>query len=98
MAEKVECIYEELEKIAATFGSSSEEIEQMINQIKQRVQGLHQSWIGRGANAFFQEMDSEVLQALNNLKKAFQESMTITRSVSSLLAQAEEEASGNFAK
>ncbi|MFZ2488106.1 MAG: WXG100 family type VII secretion target, partial [Anaerolineae bacterium] len=53
-------------------------------------------WEGRGAAAFFGEMSSEVLPALNRLGAALQQAQQVTRQISSVLRAAEEEASQPF--
>ncbi|MCB0202723.1 MAG: WXG100 family type VII secretion target, partial [Anaerolineae bacterium] len=57
---------------------------------------LKGGWEGRGSNAFFSEMQGEVLPAVNRLRQAMQEASRITRQIAQTVKQAEEEASSPF--
>mgnify|MGYP001286607617 FL=1 len=89
--------YDTLEQIAVRFGQQAEAAAQTQGRVQQSLRALQSGgWEGRGAAAFFGEMSSEVLPALNRLGAALQQAQQVTRQISSVLRAAEEEASQPF--
>lgn len=71
MAEKSEVNYEQMANISKKFKSEADGINQLLNQTRSRVEGLHgNGWVGRGSDQFFQEMEQLVLPAMNRLVEA----------------------------
>lgn len=90
--------YEQLDEIAQRFTTQSQHIVQMQALLRQRLAALQQGgWEGRGADAFFSEMEGELLPATTRLQDALQEASAVTRQISAILRQAEEEAAALFA-
>ncbi|NJN98931.1 MAG: WXG100 family type VII secretion target [Anaerolineales bacterium] len=52
MADEIKADYEQLEQVANKFSSQSEEIQQMLQQVKNGMEKLEPDWIGRGSDAF----------------------------------------------
>ena len=97
VAETVQAQYETLEKIAARFGAQSQTQQQMIQNVRQRMDALrHGGWIGKGSTAFFSEMDGEVLPALQRLFDALRQAQVITTQIGATLHAAEDEAARPF--
>ena len=96
MADEVKADYEQLEQVANKFSSQSEEIQQMLQTVKNNMDQLEPDWIGRGSEAFFSEMQSEVLPAVQRLQQALEEANRVTKEVVQTMQDAEEEASSPF--
>jgi WXG100 family type VII secretion target len=96
MADEVRADYEQLEQISSRFANQAQEIQQMLQKVRNSMQKLEPDWIGRGSDAFFNEMEGEVLPATDRLQQALDEAGRITREVVQILQQAEEEASSPF--
>jgi WXG100 family type VII secretion target len=96
MADEVKADYEQLEQVANKFSSQSEEIQQVLQQVRNNMEKLEPDWIGRGSDAFFREMQSEVLPAVQRLQQALEEANRVTKEVVQTMQQAEEEASAPF--
>ena len=97
MADKTEVNYEQLQQIMKMFSSEAEEINGLQKQTQSRVEDLHGgNWIGKGADKFFDEMQSEVLPALRRLAAGLQEAAQVTQRILDTYRQAEEETQGFF--
>lgn len=87
--------YEALEQIAARFGRQAQEIDQMLQAIRRSKGSLENGgWVGEGADSFFAEMDSDVTPAVERLQQALDEADVVTRRISQLWRQSDEEAAG----
>lgn len=96
-APKVRGQYAELNQIAQAFGSHAEQINAALGRIKAAKNTLScGDWIGRGASAFYGEMDSQVLPALQRLVNALQQAKLVTGQMSAVVKQAEEDAAACF--
>lgn len=90
-APKVRGEYDELQQIASIFGAQSEHSQRALRQIKSRVDTLQGGdWVGKGAQAFYKEMDQEVLPALSRLVEALNQAQHTTRQVSRIVQETEE--------
>ena len=96
MADEVKADYEQLEQVANKFSNQSEEIQQMLQLVNSNMDKLEPDWIGRGSEAFFSEMQGEVLPAVMRLQQALEEANQVTKEVVQTMQQAEEEASSPF--
>lgn len=92
----VQATYDQLEEISGRFNNESQSMEQMMSSIKNSMDALKSNWIGKGSDAFFAEMEGEMLPAGQRLIAALNEGSAVTREISSSIQQAEEEASGPF--
>jgi len=96
-ADVIQAQYDQLEQIAARFGRQAEAAAQTTQRVQQAMRSLQSGgWEGRGAAAFFGEMDRSVLPSMQRLSGALQQSQTVTRQVSQVMRTAEEEASRPF--
>lgn len=79
--------------MAALFDREGQAINQMLSRIRRQMGTLKGGqWIGRGADKFYQEMDSEVLPSVQRLASAMDNASRVTTHVSRIMKQAEEDA------
>ena len=89
--------YNALEKIAASFVEQSESIAYLLQCVRGAVTPLeHGGWMGQGAEAFFSEMDSDVLPAVLRLREALRQAGDVSQQICNLMQDADEEASAGF--
>lgn len=96
MADEIRADYEQLEQVASQFSNQAQAIQQMSQNIRNSMQNLQDGWIGRGSDAFFAEMQSEVLPATQRLQDALDEASQVTKAIIQCVQQADEEASSPF--
>jgi len=89
--------HEALAQISGRFNQQSEAIELMLYAMRGTMQPLASGgWIGQGADAFFAEMNSDILPAVQRLTDALAQAGIVTMQLSDLMQQADEEASFSF--
>lgn len=89
--------HEALAQIASRFDQQSEAIELMLYAMRGTMQPLASGgWIGQGSDAFFAEMNSDILPAVQRLTDALTQAGIVTTQLSGLMQQADEEASFSF--
>jgi WXG100 family type VII secretion target len=96
MSDEIRGDYEQLQQVAQRFNAQAQQIEQMTNQIKQKMAKLEGTWEGRGSDSFFREMTQLVLPGVTRLNKALAQAAQATAKIAQTLKQAEEEASSLF--
>ncbi|MBI9044775.1 MAG: WXG100 family type VII secretion target [Anaerolineaceae bacterium] len=95
--DKIEVNYEELQRSAKIFQAESGDIQNLHNRLRSQVENLHGGgWIGKGADAFYREMEEVVLPAIKRLHDGLQMGAVWTGKISEAFQQAEDEASGLF--
>jgi WXG100 family type VII secretion target len=95
--DEIRADYDQLEQIANRFVNQSQAVQQMLQRVRGAMDPLQGGgWIGRGSDAFFSEMESEVLPASLRLQQALEEANQVTRQIVQNVKQAEEEASSPF--
>ncbi|MBP8251181.1 MAG: WXG100 family type VII secretion target [Herpetosiphon sp.] len=95
--DEVKASYDQLEQLAGRFSNQSQAIQQMLQNLKNVMAPLRDGdWIGRGSDAFFAEMESEVLPATQRLQKALDDGNEVTKTIVQQMQQAEQEASNIF--
>jgi WXG100 family type VII secretion target len=83
--------------VAQTFSRQLSATQRSVQAIQQKFGVLQGGdWIGQGANAFFQEMQSDVLPALQRLLRALEASERVTKQISGLLRDAEQDAANTM--
>lgn len=96
-AETVRVDYEALAQVAARFQQRSQSTVQMAGQVRQSYARLQDdSWIGRGAEAFFREMDGEILPAVRRLIEALAEAANVTNAIVQNFQQSDQQAANPF--
>jgi WXG100 family type VII secretion target len=97
MTDEIRADYEEMEQIATRFSTQSQAIQQMMQKVRGSMEKLENGdWIGRGSDAFFNEMNSDILPAVQRLVEALEEGGRTTKDIAQTVQQAEEEASSRF--
>lgn len=98
MTERIQADYDELEAAAARFGQWAEAGGELQRRVEAAARALADGgWLGRGADAFFAEMEGEVLPALRKLGAALAQAASATREAARLIKEAEDEAAALFA-
>ncbi len=96
-ARRIRADYDSLTRISQSFGRQAAATKKTIQQIQRCVGTLQGGdWIGKGATAFYREMEGEVLPALNRLAAALEAASRLTQQASQIMHQAEDEAAGIF--
>ena len=89
--------YDRLAEVAAGFGRNAESAAALQKAVQHSVEALQQGgWEGRGSGAFFTEMQSEIMPALQRLGAALRQGQQVSGQLSRLLRQAEEKAAEPF--
>jgi WXG100 family type VII secretion target len=97
--EQIWADYEQLAEIVLRFEAERDAIEQLINNLHQRVSDLQDGgWVGEGANTFYTEMEDEIFTALKRLEDALQMASRQTAFIRMIMMTAEEQASDLFSQ
>ena len=97
MAEEIRADYEQLQQIASQFSAQSETVASVFQLLNNNMQPLESGgWIGEGSDAFFGEMNGEVLPGTQRLQQAMDEANRIVQAIVQTVQTAEQEASGLF--
>lgn len=97
MADKTQVDYDQLLTFIKAFEAESEEYQALTKETSSKVEELHGGgWVGRGSDAFFNEMHNEILPAMNRLTQALQQAGQITREIAEIFNNAEEESQSFF--
>ena len=94
--EIIQVDYEALEAIASRFATHGEAVEEVRKNLRTKMDRLTQSWQGRGSDAFFAEMDRDLMPAIGRLASALHEANRTVKQISEVLQTGEGEASGLF--
>ena len=96
-AEVIQARYETLTNIAGRFGRQAEQSSQYAVRVRERMVALQNGGRqGRGAQAFFAEMENEVLPVVGRLSTALSEAQTVTLHIIEILREAEKDAAQLF--
>jgi WXG100 family type VII secretion target len=97
MVDEIRADYNELNGVASKFANQEQAIQQMSQKIRSAMEKLENGgWMGEGSEAFFSEMHSVVLPAIQRLETALQQGAAVTREIAQTMRQAEDEASSPF--
>lgn len=93
MAEVIQANYEQLEEIKAKFGQEAEAAQGMQQNLTKAFKPLEDGgWLGRGADAFFNEMNGELLPAVRRFIEALLKAGQVTGEIAELFHTEEQEA------
>jgi len=96
-APKVQADYEALASITQQIHREADGTQQMLAGLQRCLHVLQGGgWVGLGAQAFFREMDFEVLPAVQRLQSALEAAARTTAEISRVMQQAEEDAARLF--
>ena len=96
MNDIIQVDHEALENTAAKFSQQSEAVGQMLQTLQNAMNRLQNDWIGRGSEAFFSEMEKEIVPAVQRLIDALALASETTKEVNQTMQEADEEASTPF--
>lgn len=92
-AKVVRTDYDQLTQAAATFAQQAEQASKVYQGLRQTVELLQGGdWLGQGAQAFYSEMNGQVLPTMQRLVRALEQAAETTRKVNQIAQQAEREA------
>ena len=96
-ADIVQAQDEQLTAVARRFGGQAEATARLSQQINRCMQALNQGgWEGRGAKAFFGEMEREIVPAMERLSAALERGEAVTIRIHAIMRPAEDEAARPF--
>jgi WXG100 family type VII secretion target len=85
--------YDQLTQMASAFTQQADQARQMLQQLSKQSEALQRGdWLGQGAQAFYAEMNGQVLPTMNRLVRALEAAGDVTRQVNQIVQQAESEA------
>jgi len=97
MYDEIRADYDQLEQVAARFANESQAIQQMLQNVRSSMDPLESGgWIGLGSDAFFAEMQSDIIPANERLQQALDEANRVTKQIVQVVKQAEDDASSPF--
>lgn len=97
MSNEIRGVYSDLEQAANRFANAQSDVLNTLQRVRSSMEPLEGgSWIGRGSDAFFREMNGEVLPAVQRLQQSLGEASRITAAIVQTLRQADEQASSPF--
>jgi WXG100 family type VII secretion target len=88
--------YEALNKMSQLCALRSDETREMLQTLRAAMDALDGNWVGRGSNAFFSEMQSDILPATERLGSALESASSTITEVTRIMREAEEEAARPF--
>jgi WXG100 family type VII secretion target len=95
--DEIKAAYDQLDNISGRFTGQAEAITAMVQRLQSCFSQLEDGgWMGRGAEAFFDEMNSEIFPACQRLIAVLEDSGASTRSIAERMQQAEDEAANLF--
>lgn len=84
---------EKIQTLAGSFDQESAAVQQVITNINRNLDMLRNGgWIADAATAFYQQMDGEVMVAVNRLRAALTLASQTTREINAVMDSAEDEA------
>lgn len=88
--------YDELSTIAKVFKDEGEDVFNLHSATRQRVRDLYKEWVGEAAEKFFDEMENELLPALQRLSKALHFSQDVVCDIMKIVHEADEDTMNFF--
>ncbi len=77
-------------KIQGSFRSQADATQKSIGSLSKTIEQLRGGdWFGEGATAFFNEMDSQVIPSMKNLKKVLDEGDRVSKAIEKLQHETE---------
>jgi WXG100 family type VII secretion target len=85
--------YDELEGVTSRLAQQAEEADAALRNCRSCLETLQSgAWIGKGANAFFTEMENDILPAQQRLYEALSFSNEMFNAVHNTIKQGEDDA------
>ena len=90
--------FDQMPEISKRFEREAVNVKRSIDSLKRTIEVLKGGdWFGEGANAFFREMESEVMPSMQNLLRVLQLGSGTTLKIVQVLHEAEQTITGSFA-
>lgn len=97
MADRTELNGEQLQQIAKKFQLEADEMNNLLSQTKNKVDALHGTgWIGRGADEFYDEMQTLMFPAFQRLVDALTNASGKVNDILKIFEDAQAESQGYF--
>jgi len=97
LPEQIQANYDELKEVSSSFNKASQAIEELQQSIRGSYSKLaDKGWIGKGAEAFFDEMEAKIFPTEQRLQQALEKAAQVTNTIAQNVKSAEEEASSLF--
>lgn len=97
MANTQQINYDEMQSIIKQLETEEEDVKQLFNQTKSKVESLHGSqWMGEAADKFFNEMESQVLPKTTKMIYALNVAGQVAKQITEIIHQADEETKSFF--
>jgi WXG100 family type VII secretion target len=88
--------YDETSSFAKQFHNDGDDITQLFSDTRQRMQALRNEWIGEAADSFYEEMETELLPAIQKVARALFLSEDILNKIMRIIHDADEETAASF--
>jgi WXG100 family type VII secretion target len=99
MVQLLRADYDQLNEVSQTFDRESNDINRSVAGLQRQIEALEGGgWIGVGATAFYREMHSEVMPAMQRLVNALHLASRLTQQVSRKIQEAEEACAHLFSR
>jgi WXG100 family type VII secretion target len=86
--------HDQMGQISQVFSAQNSAIAGVNNKLKSAQETLQNGdWIGKGADAFYKEMEGDVNPAMKRLEQAMEEAAHVTKQIGQIMNGAEEESS-----
>ncbi len=97
MANKIQAKYDELDQLSGRLAEGASRVSDMAGKLRSQLDVLQGGgWIGRGSDAFYNEMGDSILPAVQKLEDALESASKTLRQAADRLKSAEQEASARF--
>jgi len=89
--------YDQMPQVSKKFEREAANVKRSIDSLKRTIEVLKGGdWVGEGANAFYREMESEVLPAMQRLLTALEMGSGVIQAIVRLLHETEQAIGGLF--
>jgi WXG100 family type VII secretion target len=89
--------FDQLERVAAIFSGQADETRNQLRSLQRNVSALKGGdWVGRGAKAFYGEMDDDVTPSMKNLVDALDGGANSLKKISKVMKDAENDVTRLF--
>lgn len=96
-APKIRADYQALQRMATLFRREGQGLQQTLSRLQRQLGTLQSGeWVGRGADKFYQEMDSDVLPSFQRMGAALGQAASAADRIKQIMQQAEEEVARLF--
>ncbi len=97
MADKVQADYDQLAQVAGQFANQSQAVQELIQKVRSSYQQLEDGgWIGLGADAFFDAVQTDLFPAVQRLQDAFDKASETTNKIAQDMQDAEDQSQQLF--